>query len=75
MLWSMEAKKSFWTDARRELVARTLANLFLLLIGASATGEVIGAFAWWLKALIAAGIVLSGALAVIIMPERKKEER
>src|SRR3990167_6877482 len=73
MLWLMEAKTSFWTDARRELAARTLANLFLLLIGASATGEVIGTFPWWLKTLIAAGIVLAGALAVIVMPERKKE--
>ena len=72
MLWFMEVKTPFWTDARRELVARTLANLFLLLIGASAIGEVIGNFPWWLKALIGTGIVGAGVIAVIVMPDRKK---
>mgnify|MGYP001568018317 CR=1 len=70
----MEGKKWFWTDARRALVARTLANLFLLLIGASATGEVIGTWPWWLRTLVAVGIATTGMVAVIVMPDRNQEE-
>jgi len=65
--------RTFWTNARRRLVAKTLANLFLLLIAASATGEIIVGFPWWLKAVVGAAIVLSGVLAVVIMPEEEED--
>jgi hypothetical protein len=62
-------EKTFWTDARRRLIAKTLANLFLLLIGAAATGEVVLGFAWWLKVVIAGVILLAGVLAVVVTPD------
>lgn len=65
---------SFWTSARRRLIAKTLANLFLLLIGASATGEVVVGLPWWLKAVVAGLILASGGGAIAIMPDNDGEE-
>ena len=65
--------RTFWTNARRWLIAKTLANSFLLLIGASATGEVIVGLPVWLKTLVGAAIAASGVLAVIVMPEGPEE--
>jgi hypothetical protein len=56
------------------LVAKTLANLFLLLIGASVTGEVVLRLAWWIKLIIWGAVVGCGILAVIVMPDVTKAE-
>jgi len=63
------SERTFWTNGRRRLIAKTLANLFLLLIGASATGEVVVGLPWWLKVVVGAAIVASGVAAVIVMPD------
>jgi len=69
----MEPRKTFWTDSRRRLIAKTLANLFLLLIGASATGEAIVGLPGWLRVVVWAVVITSGVAAVVIMPEDKGE--
>jgi len=69
------SERTFWTNGRRRLIAKTLANLFLLLIGASATGEVVVGLAWWLKLAVGVAIVVSGVLSVVVMPgEAEKAE-
>jgi len=60
---------TFWTAPRRRLIAKTLANLFLLLIGASATGEVVVGLPPWLKAVVGVAIVAAGVMAVFVMPD------
>ena len=65
---------TFWTPARRGLIAKTLANLFLLLIGAAATGDVVLGLPWWLKVGVGVVIAASGACAIIVMPEEDAKE-
>ena len=65
----VKSARSVWTNSRRRLIAKTLANLFLLLIGAAATGEVVIGLRWWLKLSVGGAIVVSGVLAVLIMPD------
>ena len=74
MVVVMAGQRSFWTNARRRLIGKTLANLFLLLIGASATGEVVIGLPWWLKALLGVVIVAAGGGAVIVMPDGTSRE-
>lgn len=70
----MERVKTFWTAPRRRLIAKTLANLFLLLIGAAATGEVVLGLRWWLKLAVGGVILSAGTAAVLVMPDEDKEE-
>ena len=70
----MKSERTFWTSARRWLIAKTLSNLFLLLIGAAATGEVVGGLVVWLKVVIVCSIVVAGVLAVVVMPDGKEAE-
>lgn len=54
--------KEFWNIARRKYLSSTLRNLFLLLIGALGTSEIIKA-SFWLKLVIgisAAGSIIMG---------------
>lgn len=64
---------TFWTAARRRLIAKTFANLFLLLIGAAATGDVVIGLPRWLKISVVAAIVASGVLAVVVTPDEAEE--
>ena len=70
----MKSEGTFWTSARRRLIAKTLSNLFLLLIGAAATGEVVAGLVVWLKVVIVCSIVVAGVLAVVVMPDGKEAE-
>lgn len=63
----VSAEETFWTDARRRLIAKTLANLFLLLLGAAATGDAIGV-RWWIKLMVASLGVAVGIAAVLVLP-------
>ena len=68
------ATRSFWTTSRRRLIANTFANLFLLLIGAAATGEVVLGFRRWLKVSLVVVVLVVGVIAVLVVPDRGEEE-
>ena len=62
-------EKTFWNHARRRLMAKTLATLFLLLIGAAATGDVVIGSPLWLKIAMGVGVAASAIVAVVVMPD------
>ena len=68
-LGGVKAEGTFWTNGRRGLIAKTLANLFLLLIGASATGEVVVGLRWWIKLVVGISIITAGTVSVVVMPD------